>query len=230
MMKITVIILFFICLVLVAFGYNKNFTQIVIADIKVDEEEVMEVDKNSYADTEVEDVEIVGMVEASELKNSTSTLDKVTDSPQKTIPTKASNTSATVKAPVEKKKIINIVDCDIGNFSDQFLCLINGYRNSLGKNSLIYNLEITKAALAHSAWMNETGNFSHVGKEGSAFYERCEDVGAKCDGENIAYGFTSAQMLFEMWKNSPGHNAIMLGEHSLMGLGIVGKYATANFK
>jgi hypothetical protein len=120
--------------------------------------------------------------------------------------------------------------CKTGSFNDQFLCLINAHRKANGKNALAYDTKLNEAAENHSAWMQENDNFSHTGENGSQFYQRCEAVGGKCDAENIAYGFKSAQDLFDMWKNSSGHNANMLGDHTVMGLGIAGKYATNDFR
>lgn len=116
------------------------------------------------------------------------------------------------------------------SFRQQFLSLINAHRAANGKGALAYDALIDRAATNHSAWMQTTGTFSHTGEAGSRFYQRCQAVGTSCDAENIAWGFTSAQMLFDMWKNSPGHNANMLGNHTVMGLGIVGRYATNDFR
>ncbi len=120
--------------------------------------------------------------------------------------------------------------CTTGAFADQFLCLINNHRKAGGKNALKYSSAINAAATNHSKWMSETGEFSHTGENGSTFVERCAAEGVYCDAENIAWGFTSAKNLFDMWKNSPGHNANMLGNHTLLGLGVAGKYATTDFQ
>lgn len=117
-----------------------------------------------------------------------------------------------------------------GSFRDRFLGLINAWRKENGKNVLAYDAKLDQAATGHSTWMQTTGNFSHTGADNSQFFKRCTQAGGSCDAENIAYGFTSAQQLFDMWKNSPGHNANMLGDHTVMGLGLVGKYATNDFR
>jgi uncharacterized protein YkwD len=121
-------------------------------------------------------------------------------------------------------------DCRRGSFDDQFLCLLNAHRKANGKGTLVYDEQLSAAALKHSQWMNATGTFSHTGESGLKFYERCVAAGTTCDAENIAYGFSSARELFEMWKDSPGHNANMLGDHTRTGLGVVGGYATSNFQ
>jgi uncharacterized protein YkwD len=120
--------------------------------------------------------------------------------------------------------------CVQADFDTQFLCILNSYRRANGKESLAYDDKLSLVALRHSQWMQSSGIFSHTGEGGSRFDERCKMAGAVCYAENIAYGFTSAGELFEMWRESPGHDANMLGDHTRMGLGIAGGYAANNFR
>jgi uncharacterized protein YkwD len=79
--------------------------------------------------------------------------------------------------------------------------------------------------------MNSTGNFSHTGEGGSSFSQRCTSAGTSCDAENIAlHSNATAQNIFNLWKNSSGHNANMLGNHTQMGIGKAGNYVTAVFR
>jgi hypothetical protein len=51
------------------------------------------------------------------------------------------------------------------------------------------------------------------------FYGYCYNT---YKGENIAAGYSSAQAVFDGWKNSPGHNSNMLGaNYRVMGIGYV---------
>lgn len=122
-------------------------------------------------------------------------------------------------------------DCTVGSFNEQFLCLLNEHRQANGKNALSYNSLLNQAAMNHSIWMANNDNLSHTGEGGSSPFERCEDVGTRCDAENIAYTSSSftPQSLFDGWKNSPGHNANMLGNHAVTGLAVYQGYATSNF-
>jgi len=123
------------------------------------------------------------------------------------------------------------VPCDgISDFDEQFLCLINNHRAENGRDPLSYSAKLSETARLHSKWMSETGITNHIGKDGSKFYERCVAQDTACLAENIAMGFTSASNLFELWKNSPGHNANMLGHYTLLGLGIYGEHATTLFR
>lgn len=74
--------------------------------------------------------------------------------------------------------------------------------------------------------MSETNTMSHIGRDGSKYFERCIAENTTCDAENVAMGFTDAAKLLQAWINSPSHNANLLGRHTVMGLGLVGKYST----
>jgi len=178
--------------------------------------------------------------------------DKKTAKPSATAPKKTPPKVLTLKKAVQKevkkeiqKKVASVsapaapeittsepktASCSISGFNEKFLCLINAHRVKNNKSPLAYDGELSATARLHSEWMDETGITSHTGEDGSKFYERCEARGTGCLAENIAMGFTSASHLFELWKNSPGHNANMLGDYSVIGLGVYGEHATTLFR
>lgn len=95
----------------------------------------------------------------------------------------------------------------------QFLVLINNYRaqNSLPALGLSYTL--TRASAWKSADLGINEYFAHDDLT-RTWVERIRDCGYGYNtwaGENIAAGVTTAQQVFDIWKNSPGHNANMLG-------------------
>lgn len=117
--------------------------------------------------------------------------------------------------------------------AQSFLGIINNYRaqNNLGPLSI-------DAALQDSAnWMSNdmltsciAGRYtcSHTDSTGRTFDQRLRDFGYPAGttasaGENLAWGYnggaTTAQQVFNLWKNSPGHNANMLGS-SYVAIGI----------
>ena len=120
--------------------------------------------------------------------------------------------------------------CESRTFNQQFLCLINDHRRDNGLGSVSLDSLLTATALDHSVWMSVNSSMSHTGENNSNFSERCQAHSTVCDAENIALGYTTAQKLFTAWKNSPGHNANMLGSHTKLGLGISAKYATLVLK
>lgn len=112
-----------------------------------------------------------------------------------------------------------ITNCSVAHDSldseeQAFLGLINNYRAQNGLGALTISTNLNRSA----AWMTEdlaTNNyFSHTDSLGRSPYGRAVDCGYPAGaGENLAAGTnaSSAATAFSMWKNSPGHNANMLG-------------------
>lgn len=117
--------------------------------------------------------------------------------------------------------------------------LINSHRQQNGLPALANNSTLNVSSHNHSLDMAQEGYFSHTNLEGLSPFDRMEAAGYSCGtmGENIAAGQTTAQQVFEAWKNSPGHNANMLNSHyTVVGIGLVnvpdssyGYYWTNNF-
>ena len=90
--------------------------------------------------------------------------------------------------------------------SEKILSLVNKYRKSKGKGELSTSSELNKTGLLRAYEVgyyfdhrrpNDDDCFSAFPRRGYA-------------GENIAAGQSTAEQVFEAWKNSPGHNANML--------------------
>lgn len=95
-----------------------------------------------------------------------------------------------------------------------FFKLINDYRVQNGLSPLQLSIALTKSSDWMSTNMATTGNFSHTDTQGRDPSARMEAYGYDTStnwGENIAGGNATAQDTFTQWKNSPGHNANMLG-------------------
>jgi uncharacterized protein YkwD len=93
---------------------------------------------------------------------------------------------------------------------------INSYRI---ENSLTpLNVSPTLTASAH--WMSQdlgdNDYFSHTDSLGRSPFQRMAIFGYDCEayntwcGENLAAGSSSGSQTFDLWRNSPGHNANML--------------------
>jgi uncharacterized protein YkwD len=122
-------------------------------------------------------------------------------------------------------------NCDQG-MVEELLSLVNNHRlvNNLGTVRLADDLN--NVACSHAQWMNETGNFSHTGKDGTNPYQRCQRASTVCWAENVAYDSqVSAYNVFELYKNSPGHNKNMLNpEYTEIGLAFDGIYNAQLFR
>ena len=95
-----------------------------------------------------------------------------------------------------------------------FLVLINHYRQANNLGPLVACHDLGTAAEHHSEDMADQNYFNHTGQNGSTPKERMVDHGYTFDtfwGENISAGRETAQIAFDAWKASPGHNANMLG-------------------
>jgi uncharacterized protein YkwD len=106
----------------------------------------------------------------------------------------------------------------------QLLSLINNYRQSKGIAPLAAS-QALGAAAEHHAWdMELTGTYSHTMSDGTTWSQNISNHGYTYTGrgENIAWGYTSAQATFDAWKSSSGHNAAMLNSgYRAIGLGTV---------
>jgi uncharacterized protein YkwD len=89
--------------------------------------------------------------------------------------------------------------------------LTNVQRTRNGCPALTVNAQLVAAAAGHSAWMAQTGTFSHTGPAGSTFATRARAAGfARPSAENIAWGYRSATEVVNAWMKSPGHRANIL--------------------
>lgn len=110
---------------------------------------------------------------------------------------------------------------------EAFLGIINQYRAQNGLGALTACTSLNRAAQGHSEDMRDQNYFSHTGLNGSSPWDRacdaCYELGCgpmTAMAENIAAGNSSAQATFDQWKNSPGHNANMLGaSFKMIGIG-----------
>ena len=110
----------------------------------------------------------------------------------------------------------------------QFLELLNDYRQDYGLEPLLLSDTITVASEHHSQDMAHYSFFGHISASSSYYpagslpWDRMRAEGYDYNtlmGENIAVGCESAERCFELWRNSPSHNAAMLdGRYRVIGV------------
>jgi uncharacterized protein YkwD len=128
-----------------------------------------------------------------------------------------------------------------------FVQLLNDYRVSQGLQPLLVSDMISEASDRHSSDMGKYSFFDHYTTGGSDWFavgaspwDRMTASGYNFNtykGENIAAGYGTAAAVFEGWKNSPGHDANMLGaKFTVIGVSLVyvagspyGYYWTTDF-
>jgi hypothetical protein len=100
----------------------------------------------------------------------------------------------------------------VGTPEQDFLTLINNYRAQNGLGKLGMSQTLGAAAQHHALDMAATENLSHTLSDGTTWAENIANHGYPYTGrgENIAWGYSSAQSVFNAWKASPSHNANML--------------------
>lgn len=106
---------------------------------------------------------------------------------------------------------------------------INAYRASKGLQPLRFSPEIADVAQRWTDTMAETSSFRH-----SPDYAQQYPVGWTWAGEIIAYNSTrDPHTLVRQWINSAGHEALMVGDFTVMGVGVAFRdqrmYGTTNF-
>jgi uncharacterized protein YkwD len=104
-----------------------------------------------------------------------------------------------------------------------FLQLINTYRTQNGLNTLVAVAPLSAAADYHSLDMATNNYISHTLFDGTTWSQNMTNFGYPTGGwrgEILAAGYTTGQSVFDGWKASPDHNAIMLSSnYKAIGIG-----------
>ena len=98
--------------------------------------------------------------------------------------------------------------------------------------ALTWNIMLEAAAQKHSDYMNNTGNFSHTGQNGSDAGDRitAEGYSWMAYGENIAEGYPTEEAVIQAWLESDGHcKNIMSADYTEMAIATSGNYWTQVF-
>jgi uncharacterized protein YkwD len=111
---------------------------------------------------------------------------------------------------------------------EQFLQLINEYRQSNGVGPLTLSDTLSVASERHSEDMGEYNFFAHDTVKSSYYpaysepWDRMKAEGYDYNtfkGENIAAGYETAEKVLQGWRNSPSHNHAMLdGNYHAIGI------------
>jgi uncharacterized protein YkwD len=104
--------------------------------------------------------------------------------------------------------------------ADEILTLVNDHRVSIGLPIIEKDQRYASAyAVEHTKYMIDLKQISH-----DNFSERSSALkaqGAKIVGENVAYGYDTAEGVVNAWLNSPGHKDIIEGSYTHSGFGVI---------
>ena len=104
--------------------------------------------------------------------------------------------------------------------ADQILVLINSHRETLGLSEIKKDEQHASAyAVDHTQYMIEKAQINH--DNFSIRSQALKNKGAVTVGENVAYGFSTAETVVGAWLNSPGHKDIIEGNYTHSGFGVI---------
>jgi uncharacterized protein YkwD len=117
------------------------------------------------------------------------------------------------------------IDLNLANETDwqmanEILQHVNEYRTSQGLPSIVRDQQYASAyAVEHTQYMIENNRISHdnFGERSQALRSR----GAQSVGENVGFGYNSAQDLVNAWINSPSHKDVLEGNYTHTGFGVM---------
>ncbi len=100
---------------------------------------------------------------------------------------------------------------------------VNELRAKEGKEPLVLDATLTKAAMVRSLEMAYSGKFSHTRPNGSSCFTIDDEMNYSgfIAGENIAAGQRTPQSVFNSWNHSQGHHDNMVGSNfKKIGIGL----------
>lgn len=113
------------------------------------------------------------------------------------------------KEPADETPTLNAQE--IKPFCLRVIELVNAHRKALGLPALQVDSTLCSGCDSHSAWMTRNG------------FQHAYGIGGR---ECIAMGVRTPEAVVNMWLNSSGHRAIILGSGRIVGVGCSGSYWT----
>jgi uncharacterized protein YkwD len=117
------------------------------------------------------------------------------------------------------------IDLNLANETDwemanEIMILVNAHRTSLGLEELIVDQGYASAyAVDHTQYMIDINKMNH-----DNFHIRSaalKEKGARSVGENVAYGYATAESVVEAWILSHSHRRAIEGNYTHTGLGVM---------
>lgn len=155
---------------------------------------------------------------------STTTAPKTTNGTRPSLTTRPSQSSTTVGRPSSSstsavtttKTTVAPVPVDK---ADQVAALVNAERAKAGLSALALDKELSANATVRAEEI--VNNFSHTRPNGASFSSAIT-ISYRRAGENIAYGYPTAEAVMDGWMNSSGHRAnILQSSFTKIGVGVV---------
>lgn len=138
----------------------------------------------------------------------------------------------TIATPAAALTNCDVTDADLDASEQQLLQLLNAARAQVGAVALTPSAALNRAAAWKSGDPSAGGaTFSHTDSLGRTYDRRLRDCGyTGSSGENVGYGTSSADAIFNLWMESPGHRANILNpSYRAVGIGRRTIYWTLDF-
>ena len=104
-------------------------------------------------------------------------------------------------------------------FAQEVLTLINEHRTNIGLDALQTGSQFSSAyAVDHTNYMIDLSQINHDNYNVRA--AALQSTGAQQVGENVAYGYNTAEAVVNAWLNSPSHRDNIEGNFTHAGFGI----------
>lgn len=104
--------------------------------------------------------------------------------------------------------------------ANEILVLINEHRVSVGLSTIQKDQQYASAyAVDHTNYMIDVNGINH--DNFNIRSQALKNRGAFRVGENVANGYTSAEAVVHAWINSPSHKAIIEGDYTHSGFGVI---------
>lgn len=117
------------------------------------------------------------------------------------------------------------IDLSLANETDwemanEILNLVNAHRTSLGLPAVVKDQQYASAyAVDHTQYMIEMQEINH--DHFNVRSEALKSNGAITVGENVAFGYNSAEQVVQAWLNSNSHRNIIEGNYTHSGFGVI---------
>ena len=108
----------------------------------------------------------------------------------------------------EKVETYDVEKVSYCELETEVLTLVNNHRESIGLNKLITLNIISGVSDGHTDYMIQSGKISHDNFTDRA-QELMNNANAKSVGENVAYGYTTAENVVNGWLNSESHREVI---------------------
>lgn len=139
--------------------------------------------------------------------------------PLPTLPTLPTTSRPTSSKPTTTTTTTAPPASDSMDRAEQVTALVNAERAKAGLPALTLNRELSANATVRAREI--INSFSHTRPNGNSFSSAIT-LSYRTAGENIAYGYSSAESVMNGWMNSAGHKAnILKSSYTQIGVGVV---------